>query len=66
MKSYLEFVFKELKTQKLTSILILIAVVLSTIMTTALGQSIGTLQAMRVSQASVLNGDRYASFHQLT
>ncbi|MCH1981884.1 ABC transporter permease [Ruminococcus sp. OA3] len=66
MKSYFGFALKELRAQKLTSILILIAVILSTTMTTAVGQSVGTLQAMRISQASSLNGDRYVSFHQMT
>ena len=66
MKTYVGFALKELKAQRLTSILILTAVFLSTVMTTAVGQSIGTLQAMRISQASSLNGDRYASFHQLS
>lgn len=35
-------------------------------MTTVVGQSIGILQAMRVSQAASLNGDRYVTFHQLS
>ncbi len=52
MKTYVGFALKELKAQRLTSILILTAVFLSTVMTTAVGQSIGTLQAMRISQAS--------------
>lgn len=50
MKSYLSLARKELKAQRVTSILILIAVILSTVMTTVVGQSIGILQAMRVSQ----------------
>ena len=66
MKSYLSLAWKELKAQKVTSILILIAVILSTVMTTVVGQSIGILQAMRVEQAASLNGDRYVTFHQLT
>lgn len=53
MKSYLSLAWKELKAQKVTSFLILIAIVLSTIMTTVVGQSIGILQAMRVNQAPV-------------
>lgn len=65
MKSYLAFAWKELKAQKITAILILIAVVMSTIMTTAVGQSIGILQSMRVQQAAGLNGNRYVTFHQL-
>lgn len=66
MKSYLTLALKELKIQKVTTVLILLAVILSTIMTTAIGQSIGILQFMRIDQASNLNGDRYATFHQLT
>lgn len=66
MKSYLSLAWKELKAQKITSFLILIAVVLSTVSTTALGKSVGILLNMRVEQAAGLNGDRYATFHQLT
>ena len=66
MKSYLSLAWKELKAQKVTSVLILIAVILSTAATTAMGQSIGILQAMRADQAAGLNGDRYATFHQLS
>lgn len=66
MKTYLALAWKELKAQKITAALILAAVILSTIMTTATGQSIGILQSMRIEQAVRLNGDRYATFHQLT
>ena len=66
MKSYLSLAWKELKAQRVTAILILIAVILSSLMTTVIGQSIGILQAMRVQQAERLNGSRYATFHQLT
>ena len=45
--------------------MILIAVIMSTIMTTVVGQSIGILQSMRMEQAASLNGNRYATFHQL-
>ena len=62
MKSYLSLAWKELKAQKVTSLLILLAVILSTIATTAMGQSVGILQSMRVEQAAGLNGDRYATF----
>lgn len=65
MKTYLSFALRELKAQKMTAILILIAIILSTIMTTALGQSLGILQSMRKEQAANLNGNRYATFHQL-
>lgn len=66
MKSYLSLSWKELKGQKFMSVLILLAVILSSIMTTAIGQSLGILQTMRLEQASRLNGDRYATFHQIT
>lgn len=66
MKSYLSLAWKELKKQKVTSFLILLALILSTVATTAVGQSIGILQSMRVEQAASLNGDRYATFHGLT
>lgn len=66
MKSYLSLAWKELKVQRVTAVLILIAVIMSTIMTTAVGQSIGILQSMRGEQAAGLNGNRYATFHQLT
>lgn len=65
MKSYLALAWKELKAQKITAILILVAVIMSTIMTTVVGQSIGILQFMRIEQAAGLNGNRYATFHQL-
>ena len=66
MKSYLSFAFKELKAQKVMAVLILIAVILSSIMTTAIGKSLGILQTMRTEQAASLNGDRHATFHQIT
>ena len=66
MKSYRALAWKELYAQKVTSILILAAVILSTMMTTAVGQSIGILSAMRINQAAGLNGNRYATLHQLT
>ena len=52
--------------QKVVSVLILIAIILSTVMTTAVGQSAGILDAMRRQQAIAIGGDRYASFLQLT
>ncbi len=66
MKSYLTFAIKELKNQKVMAILILIAIILSSIMTTAIGQSLGILKIMRTEQAASLNGDRYVTFHGLT
>lgn len=66
MKSYHALAWKELCAQKITSVLILIAIVLSTMMTTVIGQSWGILQALREQQAGALNGYRYATFHNLT
>lgn len=66
MKSYLALSWKEVKAQRVTAILILIAVVMSAAMTTVIGQAVGILQSMRVAQAEGLNGSRYASFHRLT
>lgn len=66
MKSYRTLAWKELWAQKVTSILILIAMVLSTMMTTVIGQSIGIFNAMQQSQAINLNGNRYVTFHQMT
>lgn len=65
MKTYLALAWKELWAQKVTTALILIAVLLSTIMTAALGQAVGILNEMRIKQASELNGNRYATLHQL-
>ncbi len=66
MKSYLILARKEVLSQKLTSFLILTAVILSTMMTAAVGQSAGVLFAMRQQQAITIGGDRYATFVQLT
>jgi ABC-type antimicrobial peptide transport system permease subunit len=65
VKSYLSLALKELKAQKVMAALLLIAVILSSTMTTAVGQSLGILQTMRIEQAGSLNGDRYATFHQI-
>lgn len=66
MKDYRILAFKELSAQKLTSLLILIAVILSTTMTAAVGQSAGVLAAMRQQQAIAIGGNRHATFVQLT
>ena len=66
MKLYRVLAWKELLAQKVTSILILIAVILSTIITTVIGQSIGILNAMKEQQAIALAGEKYGSFVQLT
>lgn len=65
MKSYRALALKEIKVQKITFLLILIAIVLSTMMTTAVGQSAGVLSAMQQQQAIALGGDRYATFVQM-
>lgn len=65
MKSYRSVALKEIWHQKLSSAFIVTALILSSAMTTVIGQSIGMLDAMRVEQAKVLNGDRYATLHQL-
>ena len=66
MKSFRTLAWKELRTQKINASLILIAIILSTTMTTVIGQSIGIVNAMHQSQAINLNGNRYATFHQMT
>ena len=66
MKSYRILAWKELLAQKVTSILILIAVILSTVTTTVIGQSIGILNAMRQQQAITINGEKYATFLQMS
>ena len=66
MRSYLSFAWKELKAQRVMSVLIFIAAVMSTAMTAAIGQSAGVLQAMRGEQAAMLNGSRYATFYEMT
>lgn len=65
MKSYRTLAWKELSAQKVTSILILIAMVLSTLTTTVIGQSLGILSAMREQQAITIGGNRYATFVQM-
>lgn len=66
MKTIFTYGIKELRASKLTSVLIVIAIILSTMMTTAIGQSIGVLEAMQIRQASHLNGNRHATLHNLT
>lgn len=66
MKSYHFIAWRELLAQKVTSSLILTAVILSTITTTVAGQSIGILRAMRQQQAITINGERYAAFRQMS
>ncbi len=66
MKNYRTLALRELFAQKMTSLLILTAIILSTMMTAAVGQSAGVLAAMREQQAIAIGGDRYATFVQLT
>jgi ABC-type antimicrobial peptide transport system permease subunit len=66
MRSYHAFAWKQLKVQKVTYTLIIIAIILSTMMTTVIGQSLGILQSLREQQAGRLNGYRYATFHNVT
>ena len=64
MKSYQGLALRELLAQRVTSALILLAILLSTTMTAVIGQSAGVLAAMRQQQAIALGGDRYATFVQ--
>lgn len=65
MKSYHTLAWKEILEQKVVSFLILTAIILSTLMTTAVGQSAGVLSAMRRQQAVMIGGDYHATFVQL-
>ena len=47
MKRYRALALKELLAQRVASVLILLAIILSAMMTAAIGQSIGVLSAMR-------------------
>ena len=65
MKHYSALARKELLAQRITSVLILLAIVLSTMMTAAIGQSAGILSAMRQQQAIAIGGDRHAGLVQM-
>lgn len=65
MKNYHILAFRELLAQRVTSLLILLAVILSTMMSAVIGQSVGTLSAMRQQQAVTIGGSQYASFVQM-
>ena len=65
MKHYSALARKELLAQRVTSVLILLAIVLSTMMTAAIGQSAGILSAMRQQQAIAIGGDRHAGLVQM-
>ena len=66
MKNYRTLALRELFAQKMTSLLILTAIILSTMMTAVIAQSAGILSAMRQQQAITLGGNRHASFVQRT
>ena len=66
MKSYRTYVIKELCAQRVTSILLLLALMLSTAMTAVIGQSAGVLAAMRQNQAIAIGGDRYVTLVQMS
>lgn len=66
MKRYHTLAVREILDQKMTSFLILTAMILSAMMTAAAGQSAGVLAAMREQQAIAIGGNRYATFVQLT
>ncbi len=61
----LAYALKELLAQRVTSLLVLLAVILSAAMTAAIGQSAGMLSAMRKQQAASISGSQYATFVQM-
>ena len=65
MKQYHTLALKELLAQRVTSVLILLAILLSTMMTAVIGQSFGILSAMRQQQAIAIGGNRHVSFVQM-
>ena len=65
MRRYRTLALKELLAQRVTSLLILLAIVLSSMMTAVIGQSMGVLSAMRQQQAIAINGNRHAGFVQM-
>ena len=65
MRRYRTLARKELLAQRVTSMLIFLAIVLSTMMTTVIGQSMGVLSAMRQQQAISIGGNRHANFVQM-
>lgn len=65
MKRYQALALKELLAQRVVSVLVLVAVVLSTMMTAVIGQSVGVLSAMRQQQAIAIGGNRHAGFVQM-
>ena len=65
MRHYHTLARKELLAQRVTSMLIFLAIVLSTMMTAVIGQSMGVLSAMRQQQAIAIGGNRHANFVQM-
>ena len=65
MRRWHTLALRELLAQRVTSVLILLAVVLSTMMTAVIGQSLGVLSAMRQQQAIAIGGNRHAGFVQM-
>lgn len=65
MRHYRTLARKELLAQRVTSMLIFLAIVLSTMMTAVIGQSMGVLSAMRQQQAISIGGNRHANFVQM-
>ncbi|OON92607.1 MAG: hypothetical protein ATN34_03850 [Epulopiscium sp. Nele67-Bin002] len=59
MRHYLNLSTKQLKTQKMSTIFIILAIVMSTALLTAIGQSIGLLQGLFQNQAKWLNGNSH-------
>ncbi len=57
---------KFLFAEKTSSLLIIIAIIIATMLLMILHQSISTIQESRKEQAKKLNGDRYATFLNLT
>lgn len=63
MKSYLGVSIKQIRRQKLSSIFIIITIILSSILLTSIGQSIGTIKNLMINQSRWINGDRHASIN---
>ena len=65
MKSYLALAWKELKAQKITAILILVAVIMIHDYDDSDRSVYWYIAIHAIQQAAGLNGNRYATFHQL-
>lgn len=66
MKHFRTLALKELLAQRVTSGLVLLAILLSTTMTAVIGQSMGVLAAMRQQQAIAIGGARHAGLVQMS